>query len=116
MEYTKENLEAVRDIIIDLYKEKGRAIYYSELSEVLEAKGTPLHHRSPKMPELLEAISIHEEKNNRGMFSVMVVAKKSRVSGEGFFTLAQQLGRDFEDPKTFAEEERKRVSAIWGLV
>jgi hypothetical protein len=66
--------------------------------------------------ELLGQISKAEDAAGRGMLSVIVVHKtgeKRGQPGDGFFKLAQELGRDVRDRLQFQAAEFQRVRTAW---
>jgi hypothetical protein len=66
--------------------------------------------------ELLGQISKVEDAEGRGMLSVIVVHKtgeKRGQPGDGFFKLAQELGRDVRDQLRFWATEFERVRRAW---
>ena len=65
---------------------------------------------------LLGEISEEENTLGRGMLSVVVVHKsgeKRGQPGDGFFKLAQELGRDTRDPLRFWATEFDHVRRSW---
>jgi hypothetical protein len=65
---------------------------------------------------LLGQISECENAKGRGMLSVVVVHKggdKKGYPGDGFFKLAQELGRDTHDQLQFFVAELERVRKAW---
>ena len=66
--------------------------------------------------ELLGQISKAENEEGRGMLSVVVVHKsgdKRGQPGDGFFKLAQELGRDVHDRLEFWATELRYVRNAW---
>jgi hypothetical protein len=66
--------------------------------------------------ELLGQISKAEDAEGRGMLSVIVVHKTGEQRGQpgdGFFKLAQELGRDVRDRLKFWATEFERVRRAW---
>jgi hypothetical protein len=66
--------------------------------------------------ELIGQISREENLEGRGMLSVVVVHKsgdRRGQPGDGFFTLAQELGRDTHDRLQFWALEFERVRSAW---
>jgi hypothetical protein len=66
--------------------------------------------------QLLGDISREENKAGRGMVSVVVVHKdvpNRGRPGNGFFTLAQELGHDTHDREKFWISEFEKVRKFW---
>lgn len=86
---------------------------YSELFG-LHVKAIALAPSDPRVAAFLDEISRAEDQTGRGMLSVVVVHKHGDMEpGEGFFTLAQQLGRDTRDRQAFWVSELHQVHAAW---
>ena len=103
--------EEARQILIQCARE-GRTIAYSELAEKLN-----IQHRSTELATMLDDISCSENKAGRGMLSVLVVHKgDDQMSGQGFFRLAEHLGREFDDKRESWNRESKRVIGSWRRV
>jgi hypothetical protein len=70
-----------------------------------------------KMAQILGDISTHEHEQGRPMLSAIVVLAEIGYPGEGFFTLARELGllhgnKEFDNLDFFVQEV-KRVYACW---
>ncbi len=87
---------------------EGRTITYGEMATALV-----LSPQSSQFTELLNELSRAEEAAGRGLLSVLVVRKRQGTPGMGFFNLARELGRKFENEKVFYLEESERVVAQW---
>ena len=48
------------------------------------------------------------------MISVVVVNKETRISGNGFFQLAERLNRKIDDREELFRQELERVYASYG--
>ena len=104
--------EEARQILIQRARE-GRTIAYSEL--VAEVKTIKVKPNSDALAMMLDGISRSEDAAGRGMLSVLVVHKgDDQMSGRGFFKLAKDLGREFDDECEFWNRESKRVIGSWG--
>ncbi len=87
-------------------------IAYSELSSRLRTIVLP--HDDPAMAAMLDEISTEENQNGRGMLSVLVVHKVGDMDpGNGFYTLAERLGRPFSDRQVFWVNELHKVHDYW---
>lgn len=109
--------DAVLKILISCASPKKKAtITYSGLTEAI--KPYKIHYRCKALNDLLEEISRAEHVAGRGMLSAVVVYKYGkRIPGEGFFALAESLGKypnrkgqDHEKDKEFWENELKTVT------
>ena len=102
------------EIRADLVERAKRqsTISYSELvteitTERLEADGQTLAH-------LLGEISTTKSQESRGMLSVVVVHKTGdQMPGEGFFSLAVDLGKNISDKEQCWINELHLVYSAW---
>jgi len=69
----------------------GELITYSEIAPLADLNLESAGDRK-KISDILGEISTYEHKNNRPMLSAIVVLKDVGYPGEGFFTLARDLG------------------------
>ena len=70
-----------------------------------------------KLAQILGNISNHEHAQGRPMLSAVVVLAETGYPGDGFYTLARELGlhherKEFEDLDFFVQE-MKKVYACW---
>ena len=87
---------------------------YSELAGKISSVSFEAH--DPKLFRLLEEISRDEDALGQGMLSVIVVHKRGDMQpGQGFFELAQALGRDTTDLLKCWIFELKKVHAYWSI-
>jgi hypothetical protein len=94
------------DVMVAAAK-KGEPITYGELVDQVDTiKYEPF---SQDLDEQLDDISRREDKAGRGMLSAVVVNKKTGMPGDGFFALAEELGREFDNREAFFEQECDRV-------
>lgn len=85
---------------------------YSELAAKIQSMDLEAH--DIRLFHLLGEISTEEDKNGRGMLSVIVVHKHGDMQpGPGFFELAEELGRDTTDILECWVKELKKVHAYW---
>jgi hypothetical protein len=88
-------------------------ITYSDL--ITKITALPLAPDSMALRELLGDISREEDQTGHGMLSVVVVHKEGNDRGRpgnGFFILAQELGRDTRDREKFWISEFAKVQAF----
>lgn len=94
---------------------RGTLLY----QEVAEIMGLPLlgNYMANEIGQLLGEISEAEVLEGRPMLSAIVVSSVTGVPGEGFFTLAKQIGRLKSVPRVeevrFWEKEKEDVYAAW---
>ena len=104
----QDDLQArARDILIERAR-AGETASYAEMAAALD-----LSPQSPRVTETLNEVSRSEDAAGRGMLSVLVVRGRQGTPGSGFYTLARELGREFDDEEQFFNEERARVNAHW---
>ena len=97
----------IREILIKTAKRKGM-ITYTEL--VNQVKTIRLEAHDLRLFKLLGEISTNEVENGRSMISVVVVHKQGdQQPGDGFFELAESLGRDTSDILKCWTDEFKKV-------
>lgn len=90
---------------------EGEPMTYNEFTQ--ELKTVSFQPRSPQTNALLSEISRTEDAQGRGMLSVFVVDQKKRRPGDGFFELAEELGRDVSDRDAFFKRELAAVHRYW---
>jgi len=99
----------IKDILIKRAKARN-IIFYSDL--VKEDISVIFEPRDPRLDEILDNISTEEDREGRGMLSVVVVhASGDKKPGQGFFDLAKELGRNFSNYDVFWIEETKPPSS-----
>jgi hypothetical protein len=113
--FTKEQWtaakEEMRQILIERAKLRGM-MPYSELVQKLES--IQLEANSYALFAMLGELSTEEDRAGRGMLSVIVVHKVGDMQpGDGFFELAESLGRDTSDILACWVAELKKVYAYW---
>lgn len=68
-----------------------------------------------QIAQILGEISTYEHEQGRPMLSAVVVLHDSGLPGQGFFTLARELGElDRDDELAFFASELERVHHHWG--
>lgn len=103
--------EEMRQLLIERAKVRGM-IPYSEL--VAKMRTIKLEPESYALANMLGELSSEENDAGHGMLSVIVVRKGSDMQpGQGFFDLAEELGRDTSDRLKFWTDELKKVYAYW---
>ena len=103
--------EEMRQVLIKIAKARGR-IPYSGL--VAKVKTITLEPESYALAAMLGEISTKENAAGRGMLSVIVVHKSGDMQpGQGFFELANELGRDTSDILKCWVDEFNKVHAYW---
>lgn len=100
--------ERVTEILIDIARNNEDPIIYSKLAEKIG-----LHHRSPKMSEILEEVSNSEYNEGRGLLTALVVRKNIGLPSAAFFHLARSYGETFSDERVFWEDAVEKVRNIW---
>jgi hypothetical protein len=95
---------------------KKSIIWYSDLVAKLKLIRLDLHqpdHRAV-LASLLGDVSIDENKEGRAMLSSIVVKKQGDMEpGDGFFQLAEGLGKDLSDKTKFWLTEVKNSFDNW---
>jgi hypothetical protein len=88
-------------------KAKSRPIFYGELSRnIFAINFQPDGH---DFHGLLGQLSEESDQEGKGLISALVVHKEDERPGNGFFTLAQELGRDISDKEKCWIAELARV-------
>ena len=82
-------------ILERIAKTKEKPIFYSELNRKISAisfqpDGHDFHN-------MLGQLSEQSDQDGKGLISALVVHKEDERPGNGFFTLAKELGRDISD-------------------
>ena len=69
----------------------GTIIHYSDITPMANLDMNSPYDRY-EIGAILDEINRHEHKHDRRMLSAVVVHEESLKSGQGFFTLARELG------------------------
>ncbi len=102
-----------RDAMIVAARSAKGMIAYGDLTAKITS--LPLVPDSTGLRELLGEISREEDQAGHGMLSVVVVHKAGNDRGRpgnGFFSLARELGRDTRDKDKFWISEFEKVRAF----
>lgn len=92
---------------------RGGVTRYSEVAPLVGLDMTNPEHRD-RMSGLLDQISRHEHQLGRPLLSAVVIHMDDNIPGNGFFTLAQELGLfRGRDRFLFFVEELRRVHDHW---
>lgn len=105
--------EEMRQLLAERAKLRGM-IPYSELVQQVQT----IHFEPDDFAfhTMLGEISEEEDRNSRGMLSVIVVHKHGDMQpGPGFFELARKLGRDTSDILHCWIQELNKVHAYWSI-
>ncbi|MEO0561478.1 MAG: hypothetical protein AAF125_05170 [Chloroflexota bacterium] len=89
--------EATRAEMLDLLRQvaaHGDTVSYGEFGRMLSV---PLHHRNPKLYDLLRDICYDEREAGRPNLCALVVRKSDGIPGRGFFDYAALGGDSIED-------------------
>lgn len=98
--FPPENWEAAKtEAVASMAKRarRGRTMTYTELCE--EIVSIQFDPHDSRLPHLLGQISTAEDADGRGMLTAVVVHKQDGQPGDGFYKLAESLGRDVKDPE-----------------
>ena len=91
---------------------RGRTMSYTEL--VQKITSCYLEPRDSRLAHMLGEISTEEDREGRGLLTVVVVHKTGDMKpGPGFFELAECLGRDVSDAERCWVEESRKVYEVW---
>ena len=107
--------EQILDMLIKAAKNR-KVVYYAEVGRLSNFSMDNPSHRV-ELGRILGEISTEEHKSGRPLLSAVVVHKEDHLPGEGFFSLARELGKQQpdEDNDTFYANELKRVFDKWGF-
>jgi hypothetical protein len=116
--YTAADYAKAEDQILALMQERAEAkgfYYYGELAPL--SKHVPFDAHDRDFWALLGRISEREDAAGRGMLSAIVVHKGANGEnigpGDGFYTVAAQLGRNVSDRLRCWTDEFNRVHNCW---
>ncbi len=103
--------DEIRHVLIQKAKQRAM-IPYSELVGLVEP--VTFNAYDPRLFAILGQISIEEHEQGRPLLSVLVVHKTGDMQpGEGFFELAESLGRDVRDVLKAWIAELQKVYQYW---
>lgn len=92
---------------------RGRVTRYSEIAPIVGLSMANPEHRD-QMSALLDDISRHEHMQGRPLLSAVVIHMDDNIPGNGFFTLANNLGLFHGgDRFMYFVEELRRVHDHW---
>ncbi len=105
--------DRIRDMLIEAARNR-RVVYYAEVGRLLNFSMDNPSHRV-ELGKILGEISTEEYEEGRPLLSAVVVHKEDHQPGEGFFSLAKELGqkRPDEDSDAFYASELERVFIAW---
>src|SRR4051794_12170147 len=92
---------------------EGSTAYYGDIARLLGMDiGSP--HVRAQIGKMLDAVNRAEHAAGRPLLSAVVIAKKPRMPGPGFFTGARTLGQyTGQDDRAYWVEELRRVHDYW---
>jgi hypothetical protein len=102
--------ERVRTFLVGCAREQ-RCTTYSEVSQVAAPQHLP--HYGYGMVALLEEICTREDAARGVMLASLVCTKATGMPGDGYFLVAEGLGRDTAERREFWEREVDRVFAAF---
>lgn len=104
--------QAIYDRLAQVARAQGM-ITYSQVAPLAGLDmGNPAHRN--ELGRILGEISTYEHEQGRPMLSAVVIQQESGMPGQGFFTLAQELGiYGGGDDRGFFSRELSRVHAQW---
>ena len=103
--------QEAKAILIECAKDQ-KMISYSDLSSRIH--GIQIEAHDPRLAHMLGEISKEENKEGRGMLSVLVVHKYGdQRPGKGFFELARTLGKQLRNKDEFWINELRTVWDYW---
>lgn len=104
--------QALYQRLCEIAKE-GKFTRYSEVAQVIGLDMSYPEHRN-QISLLLDQISRYEHDNGRPLLSVVVIHIEDNIPGNGFFSLAKELGlfRN-KDRLSFFIDESRRVHDYW---
>lgn len=102
----REALRQARQILLERARRSETITYKNLTEEITVARYAP---NGKPLVRLLGRISEDSERAGRGLLSVLVVRRKDKIPGAGFFALATKLRGPIEDRTAFFQRERDRV-------
>jgi len=104
--------QAIYETLQDVARAQGTTTYGAIAPLAQIDLGNPADRNH--LADLLGEISRHEHEQGRPMLSAVVIAGDNNMPGQGFFTLARELGlHSGGDDLAFFCEELARVHATW---
>lgn len=115
--FSSDAWEAAKDeacMVMRARARRGHPISYSDLVSEIESVSMDPH--DPRLAHFLGQISRAEHEAGRGLLTAVVVHKHDGFPGDGFFELAESLGRSVADREGcwIIEMERLRDEAKAG--
>lgn len=104
--------QAIYDELRKVAREQ-RTTTYGDIAPLAQLDMENPYHRT-EIARLLGEISTHEHELGRPLLSAVVIGKDTNIPGQGFFTLARELGRySGDDDVAFFARELSRVFGAW---
>jgi hypothetical protein len=105
--------EEARELLIAKAKVHGDTITYLDLASQITSISVEAHDQ--RLFHLIGEVAREEDAAGHGLLSVLVVHKHGdKRPGEGFFELAEELGRDISDTDECWVKELQKVHDCWG--
>jgi len=111
-EWKQALLADAYDILVRVAGHGREVITYGQLAEELEY---PLEPDSAVLRQLLDTISVEEDKHQRGLLSAVVVEKNTGLPRTEWFELASERGRITKDRRECWKNELEMLNDIWHL-
>jgi hypothetical protein len=103
----------IRERLVEVAAKRD-TIHYDEVAELVGLSLANDYERERILPGLLGDISRAEHEQGRPLLSAVVVAKgENQQPGRGFFIMAREVGRRFDDDLSFFIEELNAVHGYW---
>ena len=103
-------LPAIRALVIAAARDR-RTITYEELLDALDPEAVA--EARDNLAAILRTISTESDEEGRGLLTAVVVQRSSGLPGNGWFRLAEELGRDVGDRGAAWTAELDRVHAAY---
>lgn len=113
--YELKDWQAAKDEIVEILgarvRAEGGSITYGDLCKTM--KSITIEPHSYALAHMLGEVSDDEDAVGRGMLSAYVVSGETHAPGDGFFELAEKLGRNVRDREAFWVAELRRIEVAW---
>lgn len=100
----------IRGLCISVAR-SGQTISYTELAAQITR--ISVHPGAYVFHALLREMCRNEEAAGRGLLCAVVVSRKTKRPGAGFYRLMQQQGRDCQDPEACWQQEVMQLYRTW---
>ena len=104
--------DQVRNLLIEAAREQRPIPYVPNITQVMDLD-EPGEHMARELGQILGEISEDEHLAGRPLLSAVAYSTTLNKPGRGFYDLARELGKEFNDEDRFWGEEVQALYEVW---